>query len=46
MPTLTRLLSIVGMAVVAIVLCMYALATFVEPNPRTYTVQVMESGLK
>ncbi|MDD7909332.1 MULTISPECIES: hypothetical protein [Pseudovibrio] len=40
MPTLTRLLSFVGLIVIAVVLAMYALSNFVEPTPREITVTI------
>ncbi|WP_208974978.1 histidine kinase [Pseudovibrio exalbescens] len=40
MPTLTRLLSLIGLGVITVVLAMYALSTFVEPTPREITVSV------
>ncbi|WP_257098997.1 hypothetical protein [Pseudovibrio flavus] len=40
MPTLTRLLSLIGLIVVSVVLVMYALSTFVEPTPREITVEI------
>ncbi|WP_173645105.1 hypothetical protein [Polycladidibacter stylochi] len=45
MPTLTRLLSIIGMIVLGVVLSMYALATFVEPTPRQFHVEISNDGL-
>lgn len=40
MPTLTRLVVVVAVTVGVIYGAMYALANFVEPNPRDMTIRI------
>lgn len=44
MPTLTRLLSIIGLLVTAAVLSMYLLVSSVEPEPREIIVKIEKEG--
>ncbi len=40
MPTLTRLLSLIGLIVIGAVLSMYLLVSAVEPEPRDIIVEI------
>lgn len=46
MPTLTRLLSIIGLIVTGAVLSMYALVSYVEPEPRQIVVEISKEGFE
>lgn len=45
MPTLLRFLAVIAVLGVIVVAAMYALATFVEPEPREITVTIPSSRL-
>ncbi|GHB28679.1 hypothetical protein GCM10007094_16560 [Pseudovibrio japonicus] len=46
MPTLTRLLSIIGLIVTCAVLSMYLLVSYVEPEPREIIVEIQKEGFE
>ncbi|KZK77418.1 hypothetical protein PsW64_04597 [Pseudovibrio sp. W64] len=46
MPTLMRLLSIIGLIVTGAVLSMYLLVSYVEPEPREIIVEIQKEGFE
>ncbi|KZL17054.1 hypothetical protein PsAD2_03258 [Pseudovibrio axinellae] len=46
MPTLTRLLSIIGLIVTGVVLSMYLLVSYIEPEPREIIVEIQTEGFE